>query len=440
MPAFGRQLLSIAKTLKNNVFSARGFVAPLAILGVISGSTLAYANYQNYDEAALSVSTRQLPAYTPSGIRLGDFNLSPSISNALSFTDNVYATEIEQVHDTIYTVRPEFNLSSDFVRHGLNAGFYLEKGFYKDNEDEDYTDYGANVGGRIDISGQTSVPIAFSIDQWHVRRGSPDPRAGLEPTVYKIYNGTVGLIHQGQRVAFKMIAELKRYMFDDGVGLAGNIDNGDQNRNEYSIYNSIGLNEDSIVAPFVYTKVTDIDYSRAFDLNGFDKDAMQYEAGIGTIINLSKATTASFSIGRVQRDLADDAYSDISGYNYGIDLKWEPSTLMAFLLQGDRTINESLSDGTSARIDSALRLSADYELFPNLIVQPSAGIVESVYKGGAGGKTERVEGGVQINYKMNQNLSLSTSYRYINLDEKEPAPDVNSYESNNYGVSLRLQF
>lgn len=400
----------------------------------------AMANVKSPADESLSINTRYNPDYDPQGIPAKGFTLYPSITNAIKYSDNVYATSIDRIHDYLFTVRPELNIKSDFERHSMNANLFLEKAYYHDITSENYRDYGASINGQFDIVDGTYIPASINFRQEHVRRGSPDEQVSEEPTVYKMVEGTTGFVREGQNVAVKMMAGFKRFVFDNTVGLAGEIDNGDRDRNEYSLYTSVGMAEDAIIAPFIYGDIRDINYDRAFDDNGFNRDAFQYEMGIGTIVNLSDVTRLSFNIGRINRSMEDDQFSDINAMSYGVNLLWEPSTLASFLLEGDRTIEESTLDNISASINSSLRLSMNYELFPNLFVQPSAGYLEREYEGPDAGTLETIDAALQMTYKMNQNLWLTTSYRYINQDEKEPSPELESYESNNYSVSLKMQF
>ncbi len=393
------------------------------------------------DETELSINTRRNPDYDPQGIPAKGFTLYPSITNAFRYSDNIYASSVNQMHDFLYAVRPALSIKSDFERHILNADLFFEKAHYNDITSENYKDYGGHIDAKADVLEDLSIPLNVSYTKDHVRRGSPDEQSAIAPTVYHAFEGTTGVAHEGQNIALKILAGIKRFVFDDTKGLAGNIDNGDRDRTEYSLQTNIGrAAKEAVFAPFLYLNISDINYDRALDDNEFNRDAVQTEAGIGTIINFSDVTSMSLHAGQIHRSMEDHMFSDIDTMAYGINLKWEPSPLASFLLQGSRTIEETSLDNSSASINNSLRLSAYYELFPNVFLEPSIGILDRVYKGIDKGRLQTIDGIMQVTYKMNQNVWLSTSYQYINQDEKDPSPDLESYESNNYGASLRLQF
>lgn len=442
MPYYGPQNPHICKPLKNNRFSGRAVLIPAVVASLATGATVALAQSkarEDYADKQLSITTRQNPAYDPQGLRMGDFTLFPSLTTGIVYDDNIYKNDDIKEGDLLYRSQAGFTLKSDFIRHALNIGASYENGTYRNLTGENYDDYSANIGARIDLTGQTSVPLSLSYMRDHVRRGSPDDIIADEPTYFSLWNATMGVVQQGHRLAMKVLADVRRYVFDNVKGLV-NRDNGDRDRNEYNLYTSVGMSPEAFFAPFVYSNILKVDYDRGLDENGFNRDAMQYEAGVGTIVNFSDVTSASFTVGRLERRADDPQFKDFGDFSYGVNLKWEPSTLASFLLSGDRTVKESIRSGVTASLSSSLRLTMDYEMFPNLIVRPSAAISENEYEGDVGGRTVTKGGGVQLTYKMNQNFWLTTSYQYTKQDEKEPGPGLQSYKDNTYGVSLKLQF
>jgi hypothetical protein len=443
MPLQGPKNPSRINHLKNKGFSGKIVVIPAMVAGLAAGTGIALAQgstHEDYADKQLSLSSRLNPEYDPQGIRLGDYTLLPNVSLGTSYDDNIYRNDDIKEGDLLYTTKTGFSLKSDFVRHALNFGASYENGTYRDLTGENYDDYNANISGRVDLTGQTAMPFSFSYAHDHIRRGSPDDLIDDEPVFFDLWTATTGLVQQGRLLAIKVLANLQRYIFENSKDLNGVVDNSDRDRGEYSLYTSIGMNADAFIAPFVYSNILQLDYDRGIDRGGFNRDAMHYEAGVGTIINFSDITSASFTVGRFERRADDPQLEDFGDFSYGVNLKWEPSTLASFLLSGDRTVRETVRKDVTGSIDSSLRLTMDYEMFPNLIIRPSAGISENEYQGDAGGRTVSKSGGLQFTYKMNQNLWLTTSYQYTKQEEKEDGPDLTSYTDNTYNLSLKLQF
>lgn len=406
---------------------------------IFAPSAPAFANVKPKIVNVLSVNQRLNPDYDPIGIRLGDFILHSGIAAGGRYSDNVYATTRNTVSDYLYTVRPDLSIQSDFVRHGLGANVFAEKGIYRHESNEDYTDYKAQLNGRLDITGQTSLPLMISYAKEHIRRGSPDERAGLEPTIYNLLESTAGLIHQGRALTIKVISAVRDYAYENTRALFGTIDNSDQDRTQWSLYTSVGMRDDAFFAPFVYSDITTVGYDKKTDNRGNKRSSDGYEIGAGTVFNFSDITRASLSAGYINRSFDDARFSDESGLTYGLNLVWEPSTLASFQLEGKRTIDETITLNSSSSLTSTLNLTMTYELFPNVLIKPSVGYRLSEYQG-IDRDVESVNAGVSMNYKLNRNLWLSTSYGYITQDEKGRDAGVNEYNANTYNLSLKLQF
>lgn len=433
---------NLFKRLSNDSLPTSILVSVLLFVAVVYGSSTAFSQIRTLGDEKLSIKTRLNPAYDPNGARLGNFVLSPTITNSLQFTDNVYATEVNKVHDFIYEIKPGVSIKSDFVRHEITADFSAERGLYRDITDENYTDYSAKFGGRLDITGDTSIPLTVSYDRDHYRRGSFDDTNSISPTVFDLYQATAGLVHSGQTLAMKAIASFKRYVFQNDRTSTQFIDNTDRDRDEYSLYSSIGMPEEAYLAPFLYSNLKTINYSRDFDDNGLNRDSNEYELGVGTIVNFSDITRAAFNIGYQNRTFSDDAFDDIGNLTYGINFSWEPSPLMMVALEGNRTMRETFNSLSSASIVTDLELNVDYELFPNVLLSPSVGYIEQDYIG-----IDRVltqyNAGLGGTYKINQNFWLSMNYKYITQDKdgKDETMGVRGpYQSNTYTLSLKMQF
>ncbi len=440
MLAVNANMRNIFKRLRSSAMPTRAIGSALLFMTLAYGSSAAFSQIRTPNDEKLSIRTRANPAYDPNGIRLGSFVLSPSITNSLKYTDNVYATDIDKVHDFIYEIKPGVSIKSDFVRHQISAGFSAERGLYRDITGENYTDYSAKLGGRLDVTGNTSIPLSVSYDRSHYRRGSLDDTNSISPTIFDLYQATAGLVHSGQRLAMKAIANFKRYAFENDRTDTRFIDNRDRDRDEYSLYSSIGMPEEGYFAPFVYSNLKTIEYDLDFDSNGLNRDSDEYEFGVGTIINFSNITKAAFNIGYLNRTFSDNKVQDIGDFTYGINFSWEPSPLMMVLLEGNRTTRETFDTVSPAAIATDLRLTVDYELFPNVFLNPNMGFMQQDYEG-IDKVITQYNAGLTGTYKINQNFWLSMNYKYITQDEDgEDINGTDAYDSNSYGLSLKMQF
>ncbi len=424
---------SIFKSLTGGIFS---FL--IVTSGIVIGSTTAFSNIPNPADL-LSLNTRINPDYDPTGIKIADFRLGVAIDTDIVYDDNIYATDSNKESDTIYTVRPSIYIQSDWIRHAVSANATLKRGFYHENTSENFADYQAFIKGRIDVSGNTSLPLEISYERNHIGRDSAEDRTGKEPSVYELWTGTSGLIHEGGSFALKILATIRNYAFDKVETTPGIFLHDDRNRQEYSTYTSIGTREDARFSPFIYAGFTNILYNNSLDRNGENRDSKEYEAGTGAIVNLSDITRASFNLGYVSRDLQDPSLRDINDYSYDVNIRWEPSTLLSLTLRGRRTLEESILAGASAYILSRIDISAKYELFPNVFIDPSVSYSISEYEG-IDKELQRFSVGMETTYKMSRNLWLLGRYQHTTQNDKASVRSPDDFSNNIYNLSLRMHF
>ena len=388
----------------------------------------------------LSVLFRTNPAYDPIGVRLGDFVFSAALDTGLSFTDNVYATDNNAQEDFIRTLSPRLGIKSDFHRHALSLSASAEQGRYHKNPGEDYEDYFAGISARLDIGGQTNVPLALSYQRDHYQRDFPEGRAGVEPTIFDLWTASAGLVHRGARFAAKMLVNLRDYTFGTDSNPPGDSGGDERDRKEYNLYASLGASEDTFLSPFLYSDFTDISYDRT-SASGRDRSAKNLEAGAGAILNFSDITQASFTAGYLNRTYESGDFEDLSDLAFGINLVWQPSTLAAFTFTGKRTAEETIQSGASSAIRTTLTLGAKYELFPNFFIDPSIGYQERAYEG-IDRTIESMNTGLSMTYKINRNVWLNGGYQYTVQKEegRDQGVDSDDFTRNVYNLSLKLQF
>lgn len=390
-------------------------------------------------DGELSVRTRKSPSYNPHNIRVGEFILEPSIETFGSYTDNVYLTDNNKESDFIYGVRPELKLRSDFIRHQLKAEFYYEDGNYRKISEEDYDDYGATVEGLYDVYQGLSIPLSFGYKQSHSRRDDPEDRRSIDPTVFNVTSGSTGFILNGHSLNASFRTGFQNFKYDDTTSLlGGRIDNSDRDRIIWSHYASVGFPTEAVVAPFAYAAFRTISYDQSVDNLGIARDSDEIETGVGTKVSFSDVTKATFRVGHVNREFDDSSLDSISDYTYGIDLNWEPSTLMAFSLAGQRQIKET-STTASAKIETSLRLSMLYELAPNILLEPQVAYIDTEYTQSGDYKTQAYEAGVDATYKLNPNLWATLEYEYKNEDETGSSSSFGGFKNNIVALSLKFQ-
>src|SRR5262245_30209532 len=191
------------------------------LLAVVTGavaSVVAYGAHAQEPDPNVPVTARPGP-YDPLGIRAGGFLIYPSVGVGGSYDDNILATNNDEEDDFIFTVNPEIAVRSNFPRHSLSFTVQSENGLYVDHTDEDFWDFGAALGGRLDITRNNRLTAAFNAGREHEARDDPDdPGADVsrEPVKYWVYGGSVGFDQDFNRFNFGLLGSFERNDYEEG--------------------------------------------------------------------------------------------------------------------------------------------------------------------------------------------------------------------------------
>lgn len=129
-----------------------------------------------------SVQQRSRPDYEAPGVRAGAFLIYPRLEVSVARDDNIFASETNEVDDTIVRVRPEVVIESNWSQNFLSA--YARGSFnqYDDNSDEDTEEYGVGTAGRIDVSRRSNVGFGADYARSFEPRTAPTaPRNAVSP-------------------------------------------------------------------------------------------------------------------------------------------------------------------------------------------------------------------------------------------------------------------
>jgi hypothetical protein len=256
--------------------------------------------------------------------------------------------------------------------------------------------------------------------------------------VFHLTTLTTGIQNTGQKLAFKILPNYQRFRFEDAPTTSGTLDASDRDREIAGIYGSFGITPEAVLAPYIYAEFQDIEYQN--NSISANRDASEYDFGIGSIFELSPITKFSFDVGRTIRQYDTSAFDDIELTTYAGRVSWSPLEEMSVLLDADRSIQEVAFSGTSAAINTSYRARLNYQVRNNVIFKPYYRSLNRDYQGPAAGEVDTFEIGAGLTYKISPNAWLDINYIYTDQNEKEDISSVDSFERSVYELNLGIQF
>jgi hypothetical protein len=416
-------------------------VALAAIISLLL--PLAAQAQQYFDPGIMQKTFEAKPAsFQANGVRLGSFMFWPGVELIYENNDNIFYDEAIKIEDSIWHVRPFFNLTSDWTRHSLTMSGWADIARYNDFSNLDYEDWALRLDGRFDVKRESFLYYELAYMHLHEDRRSPDARLGLFPTEFDYGGWGVGYDHTFNRI--KLGGFLRRNGFDyqDNVSLDGDIiDNQFRDREE----DTFTLRGDYLARPgrsyFLSFALTDISYDQPIDPNGFHRNSETSNAQAGIAWDLTGKLVGDLYGSWSSRDYDDPDLTDVDGFNLGAELSWTPTQLTTVNIRLAGGPQETTQNNTSGYFSNLYSARVQHELRRNLLLNARASYTDNDYEVLPGAvdaleETQVTRAGLGMTWLFNRHTYLSAGYVYESQDSNQPQFE---YSTNRYFLTLGLE-
>lgn len=363
-----------------------------------------------------AVSVDRIPQeYQPTGMRLGAFDLFPQLDVSEAYSDNIYRTQTGKKGDFITTVSPNIRLQSDWARHELGVQAWGDIVNYNKHSSENHNNLNLAADGRLDIMRDMNVYAGAAYRQLYEDRGTPTDQNGTHPQKYNVASGNVGFFNQFNRLSVRLDGKFDQYTYGNLDSSTGLIRENDRDHADAQGIVRVGYEILTGWEPFVRYNYVDSDYRTAQDRNGVNKDSNGYEVDAGTAFNLNGIWAGEAFVGYMRRDFDDSRLSAVSDPTFGLALVANVTPLTTVKSSINRTVDPSITLGSSSLTDTSYGLSADTEVLRNFVVSAGGNYMTTDYNGIA--RTDDVTTvGTKAKYYFNRNFSVGPEISYITRD------------------------
>lgn len=387
----------------------------------------------------VSVRQRPRPDYEAAGQKAGGFTLYPRITGEVERNDNIYAQATGKTDDTIWRVKPELAVRSDWSRNAL--GFFAGGNIirYSDNDTENAEEYTVAANGRLDISRGSNLAGSVQTQRLVEPRTSPTaPTAAGKPVKYDLTQGTVTLTKEFNRLRVSGRLDDKDFNYKDvpNVSGAGIVDQDFRDRNE--LY--YGAKAEYAVSPDTAVYLSATGNKKDYDTNivASDRTSDGYVVGVGANFDISELMRGDVQVGYMKQSYDNPAFSKIDGFNAVGRLEWFPTQLTTVGLNGSRTIEESTAVGSQGYISNNIGASIDHELMRNVLLSAAYTHGKDNYKG-VDRDDKRDNFSATATYLLNRRVGLFLTYNYLKQDSSGAQKGA-SFKDNKLIASVALQF
>ncbi|WP_371344740.1 outer membrane beta-barrel protein [Ancylobacter sp. IITR112] len=366
------------------------------------------------DPARAAVLDRQPVNYLPLGVPIGSFVLFPTLKLETGYDTNITAANSNEKESWLFTVRPAFDLQSDWTRHFLAVDGYFESTSYARYSNADYENYAAGARGRIDVT--SDFTIGGYARYAHLNELPGDDETNVnnlgDPLPYEQVTAGASFDKQFNRLWTTGGFDFRYRDYDDWLNGAPS-DQSYRDGSDYKFAGRVGYELSPLTSVFVGGSY------HWFDMQDSDYNAYEYKVITGLKIEPSRLTRGEAFIGYYDWTSDSGYLSGSSGLTFGANLQWFLSPLLtATFTAGQQVItsNYEFAGFTgSAVVSSTASVRLDYEFRRNIVISGWIDYLNQDYD-----EFPRVDNqyeiGAELRYSINRFATAKINYSYTDFD------------------------
>lgn len=416
-----------------------------AKLAVLLGTVIATAPAlaQSYIRGH-DVADRSRPDYDAYGYPLGAFTLFPSVTTNLEATDNYLATDTNKRGDVYALIVPEIRITSNWARNRVTARAYFNQSLHAKLSEENVSQYGAELGGALDVSRATQITADTSVGHYVESRASLGSFRGTqEPVTYSAYRARLGISQNFNRLTLNGSVGLNDLKYND-VPVPGEAPIDQHFRNvraftgvlsaQYEVASGIGL---IITGQYDNSLYSFRPGQPGFDpLVNIDRASSGFNLEGGITFELSSLVFGSIQFGVLSRNYRDPRLRDFQGPSYSANILWNVTPLTSLRLTAQRSVEDASSTTVAGNTRSDLKFFIDHELYRYIILSGDLGYGSFTPNGpGVGGQEFTVGAGGR--YLIDRRWSVGANLRY---SQRTSDSSFLRYHTTTASVSVKFAF
>ncbi|MFC0205090.1 outer membrane beta-barrel protein [Novosphingobium soli] len=319
-----------------------------------------------------SVAREVDPHFRPVGVRMGGFQVYPSIMLTSGATDNVYVNNSVKVSDAFFALQPQVQARSNWSRHSLSIDASADIYRYAHQTLRNREEYGVVAIGIAEVSSEIDIKGRINFDR---RAESPflnDLSADVSVlSQYSRFNPSLSVIYTGGHTRLTATAERYTFRFSSASNPDGSIR--DQAERDRDI-NRAGVQADYAFTPSVaaYVQVngehTNYLSPRADGSANRDGDTFRVMGGLS--LDLAGLLRGNVAAGYTRKKYDAQRYSDVGGLTIdsSLELFVTPLTTVALVAKSTlQDINNNVVNG--AYRDITFSADVSHALLRNLLIK-----------------------------------------------------------------------
>ena len=385
------------------------------------------------------------PYFQPKGIPLGrPFRLFTNLYGSGSYDDNVYRSP-SKLSSFFATINPTVVLDYDTSLLKLDLYGDMDVYRYTSQSQVDTTTYDAGLRGQWDITEAVVFNTNVSQSLLDEALQSANTVSGQKrANQYNLADASGTFSYKAGKIGVSAGGSADLYSFTATPLFGGTLQtNQDRDNDVYRGFADVSYDFSPGYSVFARGTYNNDHYNEMTpDRTGVFRSSHGYEVDGGVNLLLGDLANGQVYAGYLQQDYihfvrapATGALKNVSGLDFGANLNWFPTELLALHLTGSRQLQNTIQPGSSAGDDRNVTLGADYALLREFSLTGNVGYDDTNYKG-AGREDKTFLAGVGGKWLINHYLWANLNYEY---SDRSSTVVAGKYNDNLISLGLNFQ-
>jgi hypothetical protein len=419
----------------------------VALAGAIAPQAMAQSSRDNpfFRHRFIAVTERPQPDFDQVPLHAGAFLINSQLGLGATYDDNIFATRNKE-GDTILSVRPQVDVTTNWSSNALNAGFMVDDRHFLDNDTENTTAYSGYLGGRLDVTRAFSINGQLNGGRFFENRYAPSSvNAQAKPVHFEQVGGVVSANYEFNRFQIQGTIDVTDQDFADAFSIGSTTtpsfiideDFRDNTTTNYGGRVSYAISPD--IAVFVQAKHGVVEYDSAKSRNStrnFYQVGANFELAApfrGDIAAGYMETKQKGGLDTTVTPAAMVPKSSFDGLALDGRLQWFPTQITTLTLTGKRSVFDpglqpvanpaAATDPTapaflynsSVAFDTSVGLRVDHELRRNILLFGELSYEQQDFKG-LDREDDITVFSTGVGYKLNRRAHLEFAYTLRDQD------------------------
>ena len=404
-----------------------GFVAAISL--VLWGAAAAPAQAQVIEQylnpdipgygagPGITVASREHPEYDATGVRVGVFTFTPTLTEGVGYDDNVTGTPNAHGSALVET-NANLGVAADWGLTQAGAALMVDDNEYVSRSSQSFTNWSAAIGGSHDFGQDTLTVGATHLNLNQTPRDLDVPNLNTS-LAYRVDDIRANYKIDVGRAYLLPGIDLSTYNFDNGTsaGLPYLQSYRDRFVASPSLEGGYELAERRRVVVVLRDTQSNFDHT----VPGVPRQNFNDFSILGGVAYDADGVIGfRLLAGYEQRNFSSSAYKTIQAPIVEGAATWTPTGLTTIGATVARYIEDSAAEATTGYTETALKLTLDHELYRNIVLNAHGAVYIDDYAGGGNQNYYTAGGGVT--WRLNRNLSLIADYTFAARQASSSVP------------------